>query len=47
MIEAILNPAFTGADLGLVLIALTAAYAGQRFDRIRNERRQAEIEAAE
>ena len=36
MIAALLNPAFTGTDLALVVLALIAAYLGDRYDRKRN-----------
>lgn len=38
MIDALLDPAFTGTDLALCLIAITAAALGARHDRKRNAR---------
>ena len=38
MITALLDPAFTGLDLALCLIAIMAAALGARYDRKRNAR---------
>ena len=36
--SALLDPAFTGTDLALVVVALIAAYLGDRYDKKRNAR---------
>ena len=33
---ALLNPAFTGTDLALVVVVIIAAYLGDRYDKKRN-----------